>query len=132
MIITDYNRCKGCKHYTAVTRATASCFEECQRKPYTESNILRFTARGKFGSIEYRLDLRGITTMMNSGDQNRLIKEIQEADRPLVLYTQWLKYVEWLYEHEREVTPAPILRRMSTLREKLILVGRRAALDAAK
>ena len=120
MIITDYNRCKGCINYTKAVQATAACFAECVRVPYEKSNIMHFIARGKYGSVEYRLDLRGISTLMNSGQQNKLLFEILDSDHPRVHLAQWLEYLEWLHEHEYEVTPGPVRRRMETLRNKLI------------
>ena len=95
-------------------------------------NLLRFTARDRFGSVEYRLDLRGITTMMNSSEQNRLLYEITQADRPAVLLAQWLEYVEWLYEHERDDMPGPILRRVTMIRNKLIIHLKRIKPDAGR
>lgn len=132
MIITDFNRCKGCVHYTDTVKATSCCFYSCHRTEYEKSNLLRFTARGRFGSIDYKLDLRGITSMMNSSEQNRLLYEINQADRPANLMAQWLEYVEWLYEHEREDMPGPVLRRMTTLRNKLIYHLERIEHDAGR
>lgn len=99
---------------------------------YEKSNLLRFTARDRFGSIEYRLDLRGITTMMNTSEQNRLIHEITLADRPEDLLQQWLEYVEWIHEHEREDMPGGILRRITTLRHRLIWQKERIEQDAGR
>lgn len=132
MIITDFNRCKGCRHYTNVTRATSVCMQECGRIPYEKSNLLRFTSRDRFGSVEYRLDLRGITTMLNTSEQNRLIHYITLADHPETILQQWLDYVEWIHEHEREDMPGGILRRITTLRHRLIRQKERIEQDAGR
>lgn len=132
MIITDFNRCKGCVHYTDATRATSVCMQDCRRIPYEKSNLLRFTARDRFGSCDYKLDLRGITTMMNTSEQNRLIHEITMAACPAGLLQCWLDYVEWIREHEGEDMPAPILRRVTSLRNRLICQKERIEQDAGR
>lgn len=120
MIITDFNRCKGCMNYDAAAKATGTCFHECKRVPYPESNIMHFTGRDRFGSAEYRLDLRGITTRMGRADQNRLVHEIMKSEDPDAVLRSWLHYVEWLYEHEYDVTSNPVRHRMQMLRVHLI------------
>lgn len=70
--------------------------------------------------------------MMNTSDQNRLIHEITLADRPEDLLQQWLDYVEWIHEHEREDMPGRILRRITTLRHRLICQKERIEQDAGR
>lgn len=132
MITMDFNRCKGCIHYTDTVKATHCCFYSCHRTEYEKSNLLCFIAQDRFGSVEYRLDLRGITTMMNTSEQNRLIHEITLADRPEDLLQQWLDYVEWIHEHEREDMPGGVLRRITTLRHRLIYQKERIEQDAGR
>lgn len=120
MIITDINRCKCCMNYDAVVKATGICFSECRRVPYPDSNLMHFIGRDRFGSGEYKLDLRAITTIMGRSDQNRLVHEIMKAEDPEAILRSWLHYVEWLYEHEYDITSNPTRRRMQGLRTHLI------------